>query len=108
MGNCCGGGESRSPGAFQGTGHRLGAANEVSTNVSNGPGGKKYQDDVPKPRSDPNLSDEDRARQRAERIAAAEARQSKNKVTVSMAKKSKSDTPLTGPNSKPLMRWTAG
>lgn len=108
MGNCCGGGESTtSPGAFQGTGHRLGSANEESPKVATGSGASRNQDNVPKPINDPSLTAHDREKQRAERIAAAEARQ-KKQGGPPKKKKEKSDAPLTGPNSKPLMRWTAG
>jgi len=64
------------------------------------------QDDVPDPVYNPNLDDAERAKIRADRAAAAEARLKKN----SGGKKPKKTTapPLTGPNSKPLMQWTAG
>jgi hypothetical protein len=106
MGNCCGGLESATrPGAFKGTGQRLGAANDEAPTVATGSGEKKHQDDLPKPRSDPNLSGTDREKQRAERIAAAEARQKQQGGPPKKKKKEKAGAPLNGPNSQPLMRW---
>lgn len=56
---------------------------------------------------DSNLTDEERAKIRADRAAAAEARLKKQGGLPKKPKK-KSDAPLTGPNSQPVMRWTAG
>lgn len=70
-------------------------------------GGTKGSDEVPAPRIDPILTDEEREQQRKERIAAAEARMKK---TGGLPKKKKEykDMPLKGPNTKPTMTWTAG
>lgn len=66
------------------------------------------EDDVPEPVHDDNLTDEQRAQIRADRAAAAEARLKKQGGGTKKKKKKASDTPLTGPNTKPLMQWTAG
>jgi hypothetical protein len=58
--------------------------------------------------SDANLTDEERAKIRADRAAAAEARLLKQGGATVKKKKTGSATPLTGPNSQPAMRWTAG
>lgn len=67
---------------------------------------------LPAPIVDTNLTEEERLRIRAERAAAAEARlkkignDKKNKSTA--GKRNNNSSPLRGPNSEPLMRWTAG
>lgn len=110
MGNCCAK-DSTSPGAFQGEGRRLGSANDeapaTSISHTNIFGKDKKSDDLPKPRQDPNMTDEERAKQRFDRLAAAEARQ-KKQGGPPKKKKANTDAPLTGPNTQPLMRWTAG
>lgn len=64
------------------------------------------QDDIPDPVYDSNLTDEQRAKIRADRAAAAEARLKKQ---AGGGKKKKTDAPpLVGPNSQPTMRWNAG
>ena len=68
-------------------------------------GGKA--NDLPQPRQDPNLTSAEREQQRRERLAAAEARQ-KKAGGPPKKKKVYKDVPLTGPNSKPAMTWTAG
>ncbi|KAL3944889.1 MAG: hypothetical protein SGBAC_001034 [Bacillariaceae sp.] len=107
MGNCCSqGGAATTPGAFKGEGHRLGSANdEAPSRPANS--GKEDNADLPKPRHDSKLTDAEREKQRADRLAAVEARQ-KKQGGPPKKKKVKSDAPLTGPNSKPLMTWTAG
>ena len=104
MGNCCSQ-NSTTPGAFKGQGHRLGSANDEAP--SRPKTSKDKQADLPKPRHDPGLTDDDREKQRSARLAAAEARQQKQGAPPKK-KKVNSDAPLTGPNSQPLMRWTAG
>mmetsp|Transcript_25308 Transcript_25308/g.51619 ORF Transcript_25308/g.51619 Transcript_25308/m.51619 type:complete len:112 (-) Transcript_25308:139-474(-) len=111
MGNCCPrGGESS---GFQGDGHRLGTADEAAFGGGAAPAGMpiKRDEDVPKPMFDSNLGDDDRARIRAERAAAADARFKKQGGTTKQKKKkssaSKENKPLVGPNSQPTMRWTA-
>ena len=86
-------------------GHRLGTGDEAKyrddTNSS-----KKVDDDLPPAAIDPNLSPEERARIRADRAAAAEARLKKQGGAQPKKKKTPSDAPLVGPNSKPTMQWT--
>mmetsp|Transcript_16904 Transcript_16904/g.23497 ORF Transcript_16904/g.23497 Transcript_16904/m.23497 type:complete len:119 (+) Transcript_16904:231-587(+) len=118
MGNCCGGeadvaqqsGGSKTYGTgtrkFQGDGHRLGTADEAQRLSATTEAAKIDRDDIPEPVYDDNLTSSDRNRIRAERAAAAEARLKKQGGKPK--KKPKSDAPLTGPNSKPLMTWTAG
>jgi hypothetical protein len=65
---------------------------------------KRETDDTPQPVVDKNLTDDERAKIRADRAAAAEARL-KKQGGPPMKKKPTSSTPLTGPNSQPLMRW---
>ncbi|KAL7578243.1 hypothetical protein ACA910_012663 [Epithemia clementina (nom. ined.)] len=120
MGNCCpksaqdqvvtGTGKTK---AFQGEGHRLGSVNEAKASGGAGQGG--YRDEVntdtaPPAALDPNLTDDERAKIRADRAAAAEARLRKQGGTTTKTKKPTPNdkAPLTGPNSTPLMRWTAG
>lgn len=103
MGNCCG--KKSTTAAFQGEGRRLGSAADEEQPLSTS---QKYKDEkLPKPRKDPKLTATERDALREERLAAAEARQKKNQGT--KPKKKATDTkPLKGPNSQPLMRWTAG
>jgi len=63
-------------------------------------------DDVPTPIYDQNLTEEERAKIRADRAAAAEARLQKSGDK--KKKKATNSAPLTGPNTQPLMRWTSG
>ena len=107
-------------------GNRLGSAYEEEGHVNNNSNNKssknvqkkkkkknssKDNDDIPKPRVDPTLTDSDRIRQRDERLAAVEQRmkQNNNQQSNEQKKKKKQDTgaPLKGPNSEPLMRWNA-
>jgi len=66
------------------------------------------QRDIPEPVLDQNMTDEERAKIRADRAAAAEARLKKHGGGAPKKKKVSSDAPLRGPNSKPTMTWTAG
>ncbi len=87
-------------------GHRLGEAQEV-TPLSAGPSAAieaKYE--IP-PVHNSELTDEEREQKRRERVAAAEARLKKAGGPPKKKKEYK-DVPLTGPNSKPTMTWTAG
>lgn len=61
---------------------------------------------IPDPVYNPDLTDEERAKIRADRAAAAEARLKKQ--TGGKKPKKTSAPPLVGPNSQPLMRWNAG
>mmetsp|Transcript_21112 Transcript_21112/g.33980 ORF Transcript_21112/g.33980 Transcript_21112/m.33980 type:complete len:122 (-) Transcript_21112:1138-1503(-) len=107
-GNSAGSNKKKPTKAFQGTGRRLGAANEqVETPVTTtGLTPARKDDDLPTPTRDPNVSNDERERQRQARLAAAEARQKKHGG--SPKKEKKSTAPLRGPNSEPLMRWQAG
>lgn len=76
--------------AFQGTGNRLGSANEPSTAATAGVGGAPRNGDrrggadndpVPPPRVDPALTEDERAKQREERLRAAEVRQKKQTIS---------------------------
>ena len=60
------------------------------------------------PYTDERLSDSDRERIRRERLAAAEARMTKQEKNAMKAKKKSDDAPLRGPNSQNMMRWNAG
>jgi hypothetical protein len=64
----------------------------------------RREDDTPEPVYDKNMTDEERAKIRADRAAAAEARL---KLKAAKPKKKKNSAPLTGPNTEPLMRWTS-
>ena len=108
MGNCCLKGNESS---FEGEGHRLGTADEAAFGSGGAPAGMpiKRDEDLPKPTIDSNLGEDDRARIRAERAAAAEARLKKQSEGITKKKKTASNEnkPLVGPNSHPTMRWTA-
>jgi hypothetical protein len=67
---------------------------------------RQDDEEIPKPTYNPDLTDAERAQIRADRAAAAEARLKKQ----GGGKKPKktSAPPLQGPNSQPLMKWTAG
>jgi hypothetical protein len=72
-------------------------------------GTQKMEERIPEPAMDPNLNDDERAKIRADRAAAAEARLKK---LGGGGKKKKStananNQPLKGPNSENLMRWNA-
>jgi hypothetical protein len=85
-------------------GQRLGSAAERQdlTTTTAAKGGGNDNDDIPfSPRIDANLTDQERAKIRADLAAAAEARRGK------APKKPKESTgELRGPNSKPVMTWT--
>mmetsp|Transcript_25021 Transcript_25021/g.49928 ORF Transcript_25021/g.49928 Transcript_25021/m.49928 type:complete len:102 (+) Transcript_25021:57-362(+) len=101
MGCCC------SKRKFEGEGHRLGTADEAAQRAAAKTSGAKNEF---QPYTDKLLTDEDRARIREERLAATEARLSKEakKEMKTKKKKPSSDEPLRGPNSKNTLRWTAG
>lgn len=63
---------------------------------------------IPEPAYNPNLTDEQRAKIRLDRAAAAEARLKKQTGGKKPKKTSAPPPPLRGPNSQPLMRWNAG
>lgn len=89
-------------------GHRLGTADEAAR-LATAPASDAMdrQDDIPDPVYNSNLNDEQRAKIRADRAAAAEARLNKHGGGGKKPKKTASnDAPLVGPNSQPLMRWT--
>ena len=88
-------------------GHRLGSANEAIPLSSPSPARGKTDENIPEPTHNPALSDVDREQQRKERVAAAEARLKKAGGPPKKKKEYK-DVPLSGPNSKPTMTWTAG
>ena len=93
--------------AFGGAGHRLGAAaDERRAGGDAAAPPAQYTDE---PRKDDRLTDEDRARIREERLAAAEGRMTaQEKKAMRQKKKPAGDAPLRGPNSANTMRWTAG
>lgn len=66
------------------------------------------RDDLPKPKVDKSLTDEDRERIRRERAAAAEARLKKNNPTSGKSKDRYKTDDLRGPNTKYAMTWQAG
>ena len=106
MGCCC------SKRKFQGEGHRLGTADEAARGggTSKQTAGATPSPQQFEPYTDNLLSDDDRARIREERLAAAEGRLSKEakKEMKTKKKKPSSDEPLRGPNSQNTLRWTAG
>jgi hypothetical protein len=65
----------------------------------------KRDDEVPAPVMNPNLTNEEREKIRADRAAAAEARLKKQNPGKKKTTTTTSSAPLTGPNSQPLMRW---
>ena len=89
-------------------GHRLGTGDEANyrDNATTSTAAANKKDDLPPAAVDPNLTPEERAKIRADRAAAAEARLKKQGVTQPKKKKTPSDAPLVGPNSKPTMQWT--
>jgi len=68
---------------------------------------REGDDAVPARAVDPDLTEDERAKIRADRAAAAEARLKKQGGPPKKAKTASSDAPLRGPNSQPTMRWTA-
>ncbi len=103
MGCCC------SKRKFEGEGHRLGTASEAARGATAANSTTQTPQQF-QPYTDKLLTDQDRARIREERLAAAEARLSKDtkKEMTTKKKKPSSDEPLRGPNSQNTMRWTAG
>lgn len=67
---------------------------------------RQDEEKVPEPVHNDNLTEQQRAQIRADRAAAAEARLKKQ--TGGKKPKKTSAPPLQGPNSEPLMRWSAG
>lgn len=110
MGCCCS--KRQRGGNFSGEGHRLGTADEErdARAARAAAAEKRYQDQPSsQPYTDERLTDEDRARIREERLAAAEGRLTKQeKKAMAQKKKPTNDEPLRGPNSQNTMRWTAG
>ncbi len=114
MGCCC------SKRKFEGEGHRLGTADEDRAARGGGSGGGKTQQQQQQqqqqqsssyePYTDERLTDEERAKIREERLAAAEGRLTKDQKKQMKTKKKKPDSeePLRGPNTQNNLRWTAG
>ena len=104
MGCCC------SKSKFEGEGHRLGTADEATAAAQRSKSSGTSPTSQYQPYTDKRLTDEERARIREERLAAAESRLSKEvkKEMKTKKKKPASDEPLRGPNSQNTMRWTAG
>ena len=69
---------------------------------------QRKRENVPKPKVDKNLTDEDRERIRRERAEAAEARLKKNQPTLGKSKDRYKTNDLRGPNTKYAMTWQAG
>lgn len=87
-------------------GHRLGTVNEARHETAVSPS-SPIERETPQPVFDEHLTDDERAKIRADRAAAAEARL-KKQGGGPKKKKSSIDAPLSGPNSQPTLRWTAG
>ena len=106
MGCCC----SKSKRQFSGEGHRLGTASEAADarTAAAAAAAKRAEPATYEPYTDDNLTDEQRARLREERLVAVEARMTKEEKKQMKQKKQKSDGPLRGPNSQNTMTWTAG
>jgi hypothetical protein len=68
----------------------------------------KGDENIPEPVIDKNLTEEERAKIRADRAAAAEARLKKMGGAGKKKKKPSSNAPLRGPNTPNTMTWTAG
>lgn len=94
----------------------MGTVGETTGFVSSPPPGggisgfqdRRDGDDIPEPIHDPNLTDDQRAKQREARLAAAEARQKALGGGATKRPKATNAAPLRGPNSQPLMKWSAG
>ena len=83
----------------------MGTANET---LQLAPESMNDRYEAPEPTyQNPNLTDSDRDRIRADRAAAAEARLKKQNLGVKKPKK-KDIPPLRGPNTEPAMRWNVG
>lgn len=113
MGCCCSKRARRKSGAgaFGGEGNRLGTADEQrDARAARAAAAEKrqYKDEPAEPYVDDQLTDEERANIREERLAAVEGRLTKQeKKAMKTKKKSTSDEPLRGPNSQNTMRWNA-
>lgn len=104
--DCCSG-LSKFDNVWYTQGNRLGSANDPSPYyTAANSGAKKSKVDLPAKRVDPSLSESERDRQREARLAAAEKRQKASGVSTKKKKQNQSQ-PLRGPNTEPLMRWTA-
>ena len=104
MGCCC---SKQSSAAFGGDGQRLGTADEERGRRAAAAAEKRFTDQPVY--TDANLTDEERAKIRAERLSSVEARMTKQeKQAMKQKKKPTNDDPLRGPNSQNTMRWTAG
>ena len=107
MGGCCSK-DSTTAASFEGEGHRLGNAGDDRDRRAAAAAAEKRFTDQPV-YTDANLTDEERAKIRAERLSAVEARMTKQeKQAMKQKKKPTNDDPLRGPNSQNTMRWTAG
>lgn len=93
-----------------GEGHRLGTAAEDqdARNARAAAAAERRAEPIHEPYTDATLNDDERARLREQRLAAAEARMTREEKKQMNQKKKKSDAPLRGPNSQNTMRWTAG
>jgi hypothetical protein len=106
MGCCCSKSKRHE---FSGEGHRLGTASEArDARSAAAAAAERRAEPIHEPYTDATLTDEERAKLRDERLAAAEARMTKEEKRQMNQKKKKSDAPLKGPNSENAMRWTAG
>lgn len=106
MGCCCSKSKRHE---FAGEGHRLGTASEAREARSAAAAAAEGRaEQIHEPYTDERLTDDERAKLREERLAAAEARMTKEEKKQMAQKKKKSDAPLRGPNSQNTMRWTAG
>mmetsp|Transcript_2950 Transcript_2950/g.3958 ORF Transcript_2950/g.3958 Transcript_2950/m.3958 type:complete len:124 (-) Transcript_2950:1127-1498(-) len=123
MGNCCPSSSSdeqqvltrggQRVQAFRGEGHRLGTVDETHFQSSPTTANNIDREDKPNITApapvvvDSNMTEEERAKVRADRAAAAEARLKKQGGVVKQKKKPSNNEPLRGPNSQPTMRWTS-
>ena len=88
-------------------GQRLGTGNEPKP-VSPPGLSSMQRDETPAPTIDKNMTEEEREKIRAERVAAAEARIKRQGGNPKPKKKDTSGQPLRGPNTQNTMTWTAG
>jgi hypothetical protein len=114
MGNCCPTSDeqqvlntNQAQSSFTGEGRRLGTGDESKYQQTAFSAAAAAHDDLPEPNYDPKLTDDEREKTRADRARAAEARLKMNGGKPKR-KPSVNSKPLVGPNSKPLMQWTAG
>ena len=116
MGCCCSKRSRRNSGsAFGGEGRRLGTADEQNRDARAARAAAAEKRSLkdhghdPEPYIDDQITDDDRARIREERLAATEGRLTKQeKKAMNQKKKTSSDAPLRGPNTKNTMTWTSG